>query len=225
MEYSSVDMAIKALKRDPSMITQAQKGIVIGIYREGEGYMFKPTRHIVNPGNTRLNQWQTLTSAEVAFLFNEPLEAACFMPATNVWRVITVTEGTPWIKQVEFQLSRYFTANKYIDYLKQQYELMEPRLTIVYTPKYSQQTRRATSSTEDFTIRQSSLSREIAEVEKQYRHMESLINALPPNQEEILTRYYGTRQNLRSTARSMRLPIAIIQQQGYEALRALAGSL
>lgn len=147
------------------------------------------------------------------------------MPTMEVWHTIAATGRTPWIKRVEFQLSRYFTANRYIDYLKQQYELMEPRLTIVYTPKYSQQTRRATSSTEDFTIRQSSLSREIAEVEKQYRHMESLINALPPNQEEILTRYYGTRQNLRSTARSMRLPIAIIQQQGYEALRALAGSL
>ena len=43
MEYSSVDMAINALKRDPAIIEQALKGVVIGVYREAEGYMFKPT--------------------------------------------------------------------------------------------------------------------------------------------------------------------------------------
>ncbi len=225
MEYLSVDMAINALKRDPAIIEQALKGVIIGVYREAEGYIFEPTRHMVNPGNTRLNRWETLTSAEAAFLFNEPLEAACFMPTEEAWHIIAVIGTTPWIKQVEFQLSRFFTANRYIDYLKQQYELMEPRLIMDYSPHYSQQTRRATSSAEDFTVKRASLSREIAEVEKQYRRMEPLINALPPNQEEILTRYFRARQNLRSTARSMRRPIAEIQQQGYEALKALASNL
>ncbi len=224
MEYSSVDMAIKALKRDPAMITQAQKGIVIGVYREAEGYMFKPTRHMVNP-RTRLNQWQALTNKEACLLFNELMAAACFLARAEAWHVITVTGGTPWLKQVEAQLSMYFTSQQRIDHLKKQYELMEARLTMDYSPRCGKRTQRATSNTEDFTTERASIAREIKDMERTRNQTEAAIKKLSAQQEEVLTRYYRNGESLRSVARSMRLLIPEVQRQGYEALKIMAACL
>lgn len=225
MIYSTVENAVDALKDDSDMIEQAKKGAVMGVYSEGTGFTYRPTQHKVNPVKTRLSAWTFLPGKDAAFLFGEPLEAACFLAPPGRWHTITVIAGTPWMAKVEAELIVYFSSQERINYLNQKYELMEPKITMDYTPHYSKRIQGATSGTEEFTVRRASIARELDDIKRRRERTGAALDKLPTKQVEVLTRRYRYRESLRSAARSMRLPVAEIQQQGYRAMKTLAACL
>lgn len=225
MIYSTVEKAISSLQDDPDIIEQARKGTIMGVYSERSGFTYRPTEHKVNPGKTRLSAWTVLPGKDAAFLFGEPLEAACFLAIPGRWHTITIIAGTPWIAKVETELVIYFSSQERINYLNQKCELLEPRMTMDYTPHYSKRSQRATCSAEEFTVKRASITRELNDLIRIRARTGAALEKISNQQVEVLVRRYRNRESLRSAAGSMRLSVREFQQQGYKAMKTLAACL